>query len=119
MEETFKFWWDDVDGIARGIVQGELNEQEAERMYQDFLEIIENRSEKTDWLIDLSKLTRVAPKARKILVEATKKARVRKNAFVGASIYIKVLSEFVRFAAGRKDARYFTSEEEALKWLKE
>jgi hypothetical protein len=119
MSETYKFWWDKKNNIARGFIREEVNEEDAKNMYDDFLKIIEKKKLQTDWLLDLSKLKKVSAKARKVLVEITKKAQVRKNAFIGASIYIKVLSEFVRFAAGRKDSRYFTKEKDALKWIKE
>jgi hypothetical protein len=71
-----------------------------------------------NWLIDLSRMSKTTSKARKILAEASGHPSIRKYAFVGASVFIRTVANFITAAAGQKNARHFSSEEEALKWIK-
>lgn len=58
--------------------------------------------------------------ARKIYKEFMQEPRVKRVALVGNNIFLKVMASFLARAGGIADhAKWFTSKEEALVWLKE
>ena len=118
--EKFKdhrIWWDDEMGIARAKAVGVIDEEAAKFVLHVTERFAQQHGDKLDWLIDLSEMTRPTAKGRRILAEATGHPSIRKYAFVGASIYLRTVGNFIASAAGQENARHFGSEAEALQWL--
>lgn len=70
-------------------------------------------------MVDLSRQTKISSGARKQMAEISRPFHVNKFAFIGASVFIRTVANFIMVAAGQKNAKHFATEEEALKWLKE
>ena len=118
-EERYRIWWDENKGIARARAFGVLDQEAAEGIRQATESMAEEHGEEIDWLIDLSQMTKATSRARKILSEATGHPSIRRYAFVGASIFLRTVANFIAAAAGQKNTRHFATEEEALDWLRE
>lgn len=119
-EQTcYKIWWDEKVSIARARACGELGEVDAEGILGETIRLAEKHGSQLDWLIDLSQMTRITARARKILAEASGHPSIRKYAFVGASTFIRTVVNFIAAAAGQKNARHFSTEEEALNWIRD
>ncbi len=114
-----RIWWDSELGIARAKACGDMDEEVANFVLLETNRIAQHYGEKVDWIIDLSEMTGVTSKARKILAEASGHPSIRKYALVGASIFIRTIANFVAAAAGQKHARHFATAEEALNWILE
>lgn len=114
--DKYKLWWDEENRLGRAEAYGEWDEAAAQEMNKEYIRISEKHG-KADWLIDLKRLKKITPAARKALVESTSHPAVGKNAFVGASIYIKVIANFILAASGKTDSKHFLSIQEALAWL--
>jgi len=119
IENKFKIWWDEDLKIARAQAFGLLDEETARQIKEETDKIRRARQEKLDWLIDLSQMTKATSRARKILVEITADPSINKYAFVGASIFIRTVANFIVAAAGQKNAKHFSTEELALNWMRE
>jgi hypothetical protein len=111
-------WWDEESGIVRAKAIGVIDEEAARFIVIETEKISQHHSEKVDWLIDLNQMTNATSKARKILAQASAHPSIRKYAFVGASIFIRTVANFVTSAAGQANTRHFANEEEALRWIK-
>lgn len=70
-------------------------------------------------LIDLHQSTEFSSAARKIWVEFLQNARIKKTAFFGGNVFVKTLATFVIAATGKKDIKFFSTEEDAIAWFKE
>ncbi len=72
------------------------------------------------FLVDSSQLDKISASARRSLIDSFRNTdpRVGKTALMGTSPYARVLTGFVLKATGRKDIRFFATEEEALAWLR-
>jgi hypothetical protein len=57
--------------------------------------------------------------ARKVYAQMLKSERMAKHAFVGMRTLTRVIVSFIIRASGAKNAMFFATEEEALRWLKE
>jgi hypothetical protein len=119
MGESFKIWWDNKEQIVRARAFGLLDEEAAEGIREETARMAEEYGDGLDWLIDLSQMTKVTAQARAILAEASGHPSIHKYTFAGASIFIRTVANFIAAAAGQKNARHFSSEEEALRWLRE
>jgi hypothetical protein len=117
-EQRFRIWWDEELGIARGHAIGVLDEQAAEGIWQHTVQIAEEHGDRIDWLINLSEMSTVTSKARKILAKASGHPSINKYAFAGASVFVRTVANFIAAAAGQTNARHFATEEQALEWLK-
>lgn len=70
-------------------------------------------------LIDLHQSTEFSSAARKVWVEFLQNDKIKKTALFGGNVFVKTLATFVIAATGRKDIKFFNTEEEALAWFKE
>lgn len=146
-KEKFKVWKID-DKIIAGKFWGDQNEEDAKNfiisMYKlnvpkekleeltnridllkrietikDFVEEINNFiPNETDILIDASKGGKSSSEARKIYVEFARTIKKGRVAIFGTKTLIKVIASFVVGAAGRENVKFFSTEEESLRWLK-
>ena len=70
-------------------------------------------------LIDLRRSTEFSSSARKIWVEFLQNDKIKKTALFGGNVFVKTLATFVMAATGKKDIKFFNSEDEARAWFKE
>ena len=111
--------WDEKLHLVRAQPSGTLNSDVAMKVLTKTNKIAEMYGDRVDWLIDLTDLNNVTFKARKIMVEVSRHASIRKYAFVGASSFMRVVSTFITTAAGLDTIKHFTKSEEAISWLLE
>lgn len=122
-ENKYKVFWDEENRMGRVIVIGEVDIELTKKMVEEGKGIQEehySRNKKMGWLIDVTKVTKPALslRTREVMSDAIKIMKTGKIAIVGNSIVIKTVMVFIMAAAGQKQFQYFTSEEDALKWLK-
>lgn len=70
-------------------------------------------------IIDLHQSTEFSSAARKVWVGFLQNDKIKKTALFGGNLFVKTLATFVIAATGKKDIRFFNSEEEANAWIKE
>lgn len=102
--------------ILHVMAVGDFNLENATRVKQIALEI-QNAFGTLNALIDLNKAGKSSPEARKIWKELTELGNAR-VAFVGLHPVARVLASFTMAFSGNKNTVFFTSKNEALKWLK-
>ena len=116
----YKIWLDD-DGIIRCILKGIHEKKDAEAILKKIITLLKEKG-KARVLIDLRKTERSTSGARRVYVyNIMAKPKVfEKFAFFGKSVKNRVMANFIMTATGKEDkVRYFESEEDALRWLKE
>ncbi len=117
--------WLGKDGIVRMKVGQVINEEVVYELVEKLKQVLETMSGKKLILVDVSS-TNPVPEApfRKRVVKIIKDffmgSEYKKMAIFGRkSVIQKVIAVFIIRATKLKNIEYFTSEEEALKWLKE
>ncbi len=115
----YKIFWDEKNKIARTWARGVVDVEIANALLEGTDEISKKYGDNIDWINDLSEITRPTAEARKILAVITGHPSTRKYAFVGASVFLRTVANFVTIASGQKNARHFATEEQALQWVKE
>jgi hypothetical protein len=87
---------------------------------EELAKILDSRDGKTNLLADLSGQTGFPSVAgRKLSAQLLKHPNLDKTAAVITSVAIKVATGFIVRAAGYENIKMCTTEEQALKWLKE
>ncbi len=117
--EKFKVWWDEKESIIRTKYWGDAEEEDAIKQTAAISELAQSKVGKVDVLNDLSEAGKASSKARKLYAEQIKKEKIRKHAFIGAKVMTRVIVSFIQKFSGATNVKFFTTEEEALKWLKE
>lgn len=118
-----KIWLGD-DGIVRVKTERVMNEKIIERLVRSFQEITKELSIKPKILVDIS-VSPYAPgslfrkKVVMIIRDATKNPGFEKLAMWGGGVLQRVSVSFILTASRLKNIKYFKTEEEALKWLRE
>jgi hypothetical protein len=118
-EEKFQVWWDEKEGIIRNVSWGDREERDAKREAGEILEVAESRPGKVLILVDLSQSGRASSGARKVYSDLLRSEKFARVAYFGLKTVTRVIVSFIMNFAGVKNAKYFASEEEALRWLKE
>ena len=116
----YKIWWDENDGMVKGVIlSGNINERQSDKLKGQIFRIISQHSGGVLGLVDISKVSSNAPAgSRKVFAEILKHPGIKKIAFFGASAVARVVISFVIIASGHKNAKFFATEEESIKWLK-
>ena len=117
-EAKFKVWWDEKEGIIRNESKGDFEEDDAREQMEEILKIAEARPGKALVLNDLTQAGKASSGARKTYAQMLKSEEFAKHAFVGMSTLTRVIVSFLVRASGAKNAMFFATEEEALRWLK-
>ena len=117
-DKTYEIWWDKDEKVVRARATGVLDVDEAQGILEATEKIAQDHKDSINWLIDLNQMTKVTSQARKILAEASGHPSIHRYAFVGASIFIRTVANFIAAAGGQKKSRHFTEEKEALEWIK-
>ncbi len=112
-----EIWWDDENKLARGKAVAEIDEAAALIVTQERERIAQQQDGEIDWMIDLTEVNGVSSKARKMFAQTTGHPSIRKFALVGASVFIRTVSNFISTASGQKKVRHFATEREALQWM--
>jgi len=124
MEENndykFKIWRRDDGIIAVKTGEKKWIEEDALRFKKELFEVLDKVEGKTKILGDATEAgfgpTAVA---RKIYAEIIKSPKIGKAAIFGLNKPNQVIVSFLLKVTGKKDLKVFSTEEEALKWLKE
>ena len=111
-------WWDEENQIARADGEGIVDEMAAQWVYEQTDSIGQELVGQVDWILDMSRLVKPTAKARKILAKTMALPSIHQYAMVGASVFLRTIANFINAAAGVTNAQHFSSEEEALSWLK-
>ncbi len=115
----YKVWWDDELDIGRNEMSGHIDDQIAEKFVEENLELAKDHLNAL-WLIDLTNISKMNAKARKILSDMAKQIKAKKAAFYGASTIVRVIVNMIMAFSGKSQVmKHFATEKEALKWLKE
>jgi hypothetical protein len=104
------------DKIVHVITIGDNDEESALRMRSLAFEIQEKLGT-LNALIDLNKAGKSTPEARKVWKELSELGDV-KVAFVGLHPVARVLASFTMVVSGNKNTKFFSTQEEAIGWLK-
>jgi len=119
LKEKFKVWRKE-DEIIIGKFWGEQGEEDARKFVEEITKLMETMEGKRCILIDASEGSKSGARARKIYVEFAKSIKeTDKVTIFGLGTLIKVIATFIVRAAGKENVKFFPTEEEALKWLKE
>lgn len=116
----YKVWIDD-DGIIRCALRGVHMKRDAESITEGITHLSKYNG-KARVLMDLSKTERSTSGARMVHINNIRAEHeiFEKLALFGISEMNRVKANFIIIASGRGNkARYFESEGEALRWLKE
>jgi hypothetical protein len=121
MAETpgFRVWWAEEEGIIRNVSWGNREEEGARREAAEILRVAESRPGKVLILVDLSRSGKASSGARKVYAELLQSEKFARVAYFGMKTLTRVIVSFIMRFAGAENARFFASEEEALRWLQE
>lgn len=120
MEEKVRIWWDEKEEIGRCIATDEITNDMMTKIEEMFFKLAEEH-DIIDWLLDLREFSKLpSSHVRKRLSGLMKQQHtVGKVAVITSKLAIRVTTNFVLVASGKTaDAKFFSNEEEALKWLK-
>jgi len=70
-------------------------------------------------IIDLQRSMTFSSAARKIWVKFLQNPHIKKTALFGGNVFVRTLASFVIAATNRKHMKFFSSKEEATRWLLE
>lgn len=119
-QPKFKVWWDEENKILMSKCWGDnYADEDAKALAEETIKIAETRPGKILLLNDLSEARAASVGARKIFAQLAKNEKFLKNAFWGMKTLTRIMVSFVMKAAGTPNVKFFATEEEALKWLKE
>ena len=111
--------WDKKNQIVRAIGNGVADESCANFMLEQTALLAAEHGPLIDWLVNLDGVSKTTSKGRRILAQSTGDPSIRKYALVGGSTIIRTISTFILAASGQKNARHFSTEAEAVEWLKQ
>lgn len=104
------------DRVLFYYINTDVDEPEASRLYRFGKQCFDEAS--ADYvLIDLKSSSEFSSAARKVWVEFLKDDRIKKTAIFGGNIFVRTLASFVIAATGKKNIRFFLTENEARTWL--
>lgn len=107
------------DHIIYVTAVGEVDDQFATKYRDTFYEVLDFFSEdrKAYFLINLDKIGKQSPEARKLWNSITADKRVKAAAVFGAKLISKVILNFVVSLSSRQNMKFFNNEKEAKQWL--
>jgi len=114
----FKVWWDEEKGILYNKSWGDFEEEDARKQAAEILRTTGSKPGKALALNDLREAGKASSAARKVFSQLMKNEKVAKHAFVGMRILTRVIVSFIMKASGVNNIKFFSNEEDAVKWLK-
>ena len=118
-EIKHKVFWEDELQIVHAIGDGIADEPAAQFLLARTEQMAKEHGNGLNWLLDLNGITKTTSAGRKILAKASGHPSIHKYAMVGASTVMRTVANFINATGGQSNARHFSTEEEALRWLKE
>lgn len=116
--KKFEVWWDEEKGILRSKFRGDADEESAREQMAVMLRLAQSQPGKILALNDLTEAGKASSGARKIFAQLLQHEKFARHAFFGMKTLTRIIVSFIMNFAGAKNARYFDTEEEAIKWLK-
>ena len=124
-EKTKEIWvgenrfYLDEDNILHITAASEQN-RKAANILKEATDTFKSRvARKMNIFLDLNKVRKTSPEARKIGQEMLEDEEIGKVAFFGLHPVARVVAAFIIGVSKKKNLRFFKTEEEALTWLKE
>lgn len=111
-----KIW--NEDGIVHYAMPAPVDETEAFKLRDSGVDFIE-KGNASLVLIDLKQSTKFSSEARKVWVKFLQNPKIKRTAIFGGNVFVRTLASFVIAASRKKNIRFFITEKEALKWLKD
>jgi hypothetical protein len=100
------------------VARGDFGEEDARSQAEEIVRLVVSRSEKVSILNELTESGKASSKARKIFADVMNVENIERQAFVGMKTFTRVIVSFIIKFSGVTNARYFTTEQAALKWVK-
>jgi DNA-binding NarL/FixJ family response regulator len=118
-QDDYKIWWDEKNHVAKAWARGIIDETEAMALYDGSILMAEKygNNRYIDWILFLYDIKKPTLSARKILLKHVALSCIRKYAYVGASVFVRTIANFITTSAGKKEARHFSTEKQALDWI--
>lgn len=107
------------DNVLYVSLVGDINEKAVQTLEKASFEIRSGVKEQVNVLVDLNKIGKPTPKARKKGQDILKKEGFGKIAFFGIHPVAQVIASFFMGATQKKDILSFKNKEKALKWINE
>ena len=118
-QAKYKIWWDGKNQVGRIVFFESIDEEATKELVGKVVKVMEEKG-KTCWLVDVTGSLKIIPASvRKIAIDALKHPNLKKIAFTGGNTFMIVAANLMMKAANFYKTEFFTTEEEALKWLKE
>jgi len=118
-QQKFNTWWDEKNNIVRSEFFGDQEEKDAELFANKVHELANTHGGKVKILTDGRKGGKSSTTARKIYYDLYDSSVIEKSALFGLGFVQRIIASFIRHRKSQTIARFFETEEEALKWLKE
>jgi hypothetical protein len=119
--QKFKDWYDEKEGILRVDVYERFDGETADMFFSGIPQKY-NKEQQRYWLVNMSDDAQrlVDKEVRVIAAEKGKALQWEKIAICGAKPGLRMVSKIVLTAVGKGSfTKFFSTEEEALAWLKE
>ncbi len=113
--EGNKIWC--KDGIVHYIISAPVDDKEAFQISHGGVEFLEKQNASIV-MIDLRQSTQFSSEARKIWVKFLQNPKIKKTAIFGGNVFVRTLASFVIAASQKKNIKFFTTEEDALEWIR-
>lgn len=123
-QANFKVWWDEENQTIREYMIGNQSEEDAKASVEELSRLEASLKKKgikeLNLLFDASRAGIPASKARRIYADWLKKGTINKAAIYGGGVVQRTIANFIFSYTGKSEKmKYYSNEEEALKWLKE
>jgi hypothetical protein len=104
------------NNILFSITSGNYYEENAFEIKEVVLDLLKSRNS-LNMFVDMNKIGKVTPEARKISNDIMVHEKINKIAFVGVHLVARVVAEFIMQFSGNKKSKFFKNKEDALIWL--
>ena len=109
-----------MDGnIIFVVSEGDQTNELAIQQQKMIRKVAESLVGKVNYLIDINRCGKNAPGARSIWKSISEDQKTRKVATYGMNPVAKIIASFIIKSYNKNNLRFFTTKEEALKWIKE
>ncbi len=105
------------DDIVHYLISAPVDDKEAFQISSGGTKFLESE-DASMVMIDLKQSTQFSSEARKIWVKFLQNPKIKKTGIFGGNVFVRTLASFVIAASQKKNLKFFTTEEEALEWIK-
>lgn len=118
-QPKYSIVWDEKEQLIRSSYRGYFSKEDAEHCSADILALAKEKGGNVNTLNDMRKATGASMEARLVFARLAKAPEFNKQAFFGQGHFINTILTLVMDVAGATKTKFFSTEAEALKWLKE